>query len=125
MANNTTTITIARIAAVFGILLAVFFIIYGSILPFKKSRLYIRSSSELGRVTSVEQMKVVLDRMFNFPSPVGDEEVDKFTGNTLFPVITNPQQAEQVSLSVLRYLEPHMQKNNVRHLTLIGRMYIS
>ena len=70
-------------------------------------------------------MKVVLDRMFNFPSPVGDEEVAKFTGNTLFPVITNPQQGEQVSLSVLRYLEPHMQKNNVRHLTLIGRMYIS
>lgn len=110
-------------AAAAGILLAIFLIVFGSMLPFMKSRMYIKVSNAMGSVQSVEELKQVLDPAFSFYSPVGSEELAKFTSNSLYGVVTNPDQNEQVALAVLGYIEPKMHQDNVRHILLLGRMY--
>lgn len=117
--------TIRYLVAFIGIVLAVASIVFGSILPFMKARSFITTSQKLSNIESVEEMKQLLDPMFSFYSPVGDEELVKFTTNSLFSVVANAKQGEQVSRIVLEYLEPKAHKNNVRHLIIVARMYLS
>lgn len=123
--NTSAKTTFLYLVCAAGILLAILSVVYGSILPFMKARAYIRAVSSLGTIKSVQDMKATFDPAFELRSPVGGEELAKFTSNNLFGIVVNPSQGEAVARSVLDYIEPKMHQNNVRHLTIVGRMYFS
>lgn len=108
---------------VVGIVLASSAIVLGSILPLAKAQLYIDSARNVSQVRSMDQFRENFDAVLKFYSPVGDEEVAKFLGNEIFGAVSNPRQQEEVSRSLVGYIEPYFMKDNVRHLLLVGRMY--
>jgi len=112
-----TTIIIA------GITLAILSMIYGSFLPLIKSKRYITAARSLSSIRSVDEFTRTFDHVFDFYSPVGDEEVVKFVGNSVLGIASTPGQQEDIARLVVSYMEPKIHKDNVRHRLLLARMY--
>lgn len=115
--------TIKIIICVIGILGAVLSIIFGSYLPWVKSRLFITSLGSASSIKTINDFKKNFDKPFKFYSPVGDEETAKFLGSDILRAISQKEQSEEASRILVDYMEPYMLKNNVRHLILLGQMY--
>lgn len=108
---------------VLGILLAAFSIVYGSILPLIKSRAYISASRAVGSVKNLQEFEDNFARAFNLHSPVGGEEIAKFTADQTTRLIANPDNIEVVARELTRFIEPQLDKENVRHLMILGKVY--
>lgn len=115
--------TIKIIICVIGIFGAVLSIIFGSYLPWAKSRLFIASLGSASSIKTINDFKSNFDKPFKFYSPVGDEETAKFLGSDILKSISKKEQSEEASRILVDYMEPYMLKNNVRHLILLGQMY--
>lgn len=105
-----------QIALVIGIIVVLLSFVYGAVLPFMKAGSYLVALSNLPRVRSVQEFEQNFDAMFNFYSPVGDEEVTKFLANDIVSLVNQAQQPEGVSRALVTYIEPHLQQDNPRHL---------
>lgn len=105
-----------------GIGAALFFIIYGAYLPFRKASLYIDALRKMPSIRSVEEFKDNFNRVFNFYSPVGEEEIVKFLSYDILNLISQGQ-SEEVAREVVRYIEPRLFRMNVRHLLNGAHMY--
>ncbi|MEK7089533.1 MAG: hypothetical protein AAB920_01815 [Patescibacteria group bacterium] len=105
-----------QIVIVLGIILAVLSFIYGAALPFMKAGAYISAMGNLQKVRSLQGFKDNFDAVFNFYSPVGTEEITKFLANDIVNLVSQEQQPEAVSRELVAYIEPHLEKNNPRHL---------
>lgn len=105
------------------IILVVFFIIYGSLLPFAKAKLYIRAMSNLQSIKSLDEFKKNFDAPFNFYSPVGQEEITRFLATEIIGRMIYPDQKENISRELVNYIEPRFFQNNSRHLLLAASMY--
>lgn len=103
--------------------LTILAIVFGSLLPFLKAQKYITAVRSLSQVRSLDQFRATFDHALDFYSPVGAEETGKFLGNEIFNAVNNPQQQEEISRALVAYIEPHLLKDNVRHLLLLGRMH--
>ena len=105
--------------------LSVLSVYFGSYLPFEKAQLYITALKQLTGVRSVGEFKENFGRVFDFYSPVGQEEVAKYIGNDVLNTVygVESSSAEIVAREVTSFAEPHMLKNDVRHLTLMGQWY--
>lgn len=114
---------ITYIGAVAGIVLAVLSIVYGAILPFKRSQAFIRAISSVSSVHSYEEFRTLFDGVFNFYAPVGDEEIAKYLESDVAGLIADPNQPEALAHTLVAYIEPHIFKNDVRHLLAMGQMY--
>ena len=95
----------------------------GAYLPFTKSQRYIVAIRTLPSLKSVGEFEKNFDAVINYYSPIGDEEVMKFLSNDISNIIAGQEQPEVVSRALVEYIEPHMFKNDVRHLLTLGRMY--
>lgn len=114
---------IKKIAVFIGIALAILSIYFGSLLPLVKSQRYISAVSVMSSIKSLEQFKKIFDRVFDFYSPVGDEETAKFLGSSIVNIVNQKEQPENVSRYLVEYIESKLQENNVRHLIMLGQMY--
>lgn len=114
---------IKKIIVFLGITFAVLSIYFGSLAPFAKAQRYITGLNAMPTIKSLEDFKKNFDKVFEFYSPVGDEETAKFLGGTILGIISQKEQPENVSRYLVEYIEPHLFKNNVRHLIMRGQMY--
>lgn len=113
------------VAVGIGIIALIAAMMYGSILPFVKAQRYIDALNRISTLHSLAEFEANFNTVFDFYSPVGDEEVAKFLGTNLVGFIGDPHQSESVSREMIRYIEPRMQKDNVRHLIMLGQMYLA
>lgn len=108
---------------VFGIALAVASIIFGSVLPFMKSQRYTYAVSVMWDAESVEEVEALFGRALTFYSPVGASEVARFSGDMIFSIISGGRQSEAVGRALIEFIEPSMDKEDIRHLLVLGYMY--
>ena len=110
--------TIIIILAVLAFISAYF----GAYLPFARGRAYVAALRAAQSIRSLNEFEALFDRPLNFYSPVGDEEIAKFLGMDILNTITQVR-PEELNRVLVEYIEPHMLKNNVRHLIILGQMY--
>jgi tetratricopeptide (TPR) repeat protein len=107
-----------------GIILAVLAIYFGSYAPLHKAQLYIDALRQTSSVSTVKQFEDLFDPVFNFYSPIGNEEVPKFLSSDIVGILnSNRVGSEDVAKALVDYIEPHMLQDNVRHLLSLGYMY--
>jgi len=104
------------------IVLSFLSIYFGAYLPFKKSRLFIDSLRTANEIKSINQFKSHFDKVFNFYSPVGDEEVVKFLSSDIANAVSQIAE-ENVARELVNYIEPKLFQNNVRHLLVGAQLY--
>jgi tetratricopeptide (TPR) repeat protein len=119
MHNSSLRLTLVSL----GILLATLGIIYGSYLPMAKSQRYIAAIRQLPNVRSLAEFTKVEDGAFNFYSPIGDEEVEKFAAYDVLNIVQQQGQPDAVFHALVKYIEPKLRNNNVRHLLVLAQMY--
>lgn len=105
-----------------GCALALFSIIYGVILPINRSRTYIGGLQTLGTVKTTEEFKKKFKPALEHPSPIGDEEISKFMANDILNIVSQNKD-EGVRKELINFIEPYMDKENVRHLLVMAQMY--
>lgn len=103
--------------------MSVLMIYFSAYLPYAKSRAYINAIRAAQNLRSVEEFKKTLDKVFNFYSPVGDEEVVKFLSNDVASLINQEQATQDISRLIVEYIEPRFFENNVRHMITAAKMY--
>ena len=113
-----------HIASVFGIVIALFAFVYGSYKPFIKSQRFIHGLQQLQVIRSMSAFKEAFDPVFSFSSPVGEEEAAKFLSYDILGIIRQPGQSEEVARGLVEYIEPYIEKTDVRHLLSLGQMYV-
>lgn len=101
----------------------VLMIYFSAYLPYAKSRVYINAVRQAQNLRSVDEFKNLFNSVFNFYSPVGEEEVVKFLSNDIAALINRPEATEDVSGLLIEYLAPRFFSNNVRHMITGARIY--
>lgn len=95
-------------------------------LPYEKAKKYIVANNLVNSIGTPEQFKQVFNDTLNFYSPVGQEEVVRYTGTLITNGIagnSDNEAGEKGSLFVINYVEPYFIKNNARHIILLSGMY--
>jgi len=109
-------------ACVAGILLAAIGLYLGALAPVLKAQSFIAAERNLRSVQTVDDYKENYDRAFAVYSPVGTEEITKFLAGNILGILSQSQ-IEPVARQLVDYIEPHLFKDEVRHLILAGQMY--
>ncbi len=106
------------------IILMVLFIVFGAILPLKKSQAYINALTDMqsGRTYTTEQFEQQLGGVFNLYSPIGQEEMVKFFSYDILNVIGQKGFADPQARFLVGYIEKYLFQDNVRHL-IAGSMF--
>jgi len=105
------------------IILALTSIYSGAYKPLAKAQMYIKAQSGVPTYRTMEQLVTEFDKMFNFRSPIGQEEVIKFTNSNFGTLIMNENQSEIASLSLVQYVEDKIFEDNVVQLLQLAGMY--
>ncbi len=95
----------------------------GALSPFVRGQAYISASRSLSSINTVQEFENQFERSLVFPSPIGKEEIVKFLGNDILSLVSRSDQPEAVARELTRFIEPHLFKNNVRHLLIGGQLY--
>ncbi len=105
--------------------LAILGLIYGSLLPFAKAKLYVRVTNNLrsGLIKTLDEFKKNFDMSLDFYSPVGQEETTRFLATEIVGRMIYLDQKENISRELVNYIEPRFFQNNSRHLLLAASMY--
>ena len=107
------------------IVLALAMIYTGSYLPWAKSTRYISANRSMSSVKTFADFENNYDRPLKFYSPIGQEEVTKFLSGDILGLIAQNKQPEEVDRALVEYIEPYAFQNNVRHMIVMGQMYLS
>ncbi len=99
-----------------GILIigAVLAIIYGSLQPLTKSQSFIKGLQNFSQIKTFGDFTTQFDAIFNYPSPVGNEEIGRFLSDQITSIISQQNQPEDVSRALVSYMEPHMTQNDLQ-----------
>ncbi len=114
---------IKKIILVFLIAAALALAYTSAYLPFAKASKYINAVQAGQNIHSIDEFKQVFDSVFNFYSPIGNEEVVKFLSNDILTLISQSQATENISRIIIEYIEPRLIANNVRHMLTGARAY--
>ncbi len=114
-----------QFAIIILIILAVLSIVFGAVLPWGKSQLYIDALTDMqsGKTYTTEQFESKMGNIFDFYSPIGQEEIVKFFGSDILSVVSQRDFPESASQFLVGYIEKYLFKNNVRHLIIGGVSY--
>ncbi len=112
-----------QLAAVFLIIFALLSIYFGSYLPLVKAQRYISFTQSLSNVKTLEEFQSRSKNLFEFHSPIGQEEAVKFLSRDIVNIVRNPNQGEQISRELVNLIEPYILKRNVRHLLTMSEIY--
>ena len=118
-------ILIKQFIVVMLIILVILSIVFGAILPWMKSRLYINAlvNMQSGRTYTTEQFESQMGNVFNFYSPAGQEEIIKFFSSDILNVINQQNFSEPTSRFLVNYMGKYLFEDNVRHLIMGGAFY--
>jgi hypothetical protein len=101
---------------------AVLGLVFGAILIFWKAELLGRAQNSIPNLKSMEEFENVFNKVFDFPSPVGDEEAGRFTAARVLLLISQEGQPEAGSRIIVDYVDDHLQKENVRNVIASAQM---
>ncbi|MEK7087549.1 MAG: hypothetical protein AAB958_02515, partial [Patescibacteria group bacterium] len=102
---------VKNIVIVIVIISALLGIYFGSYLPIVKARRYINFLQTVGSAPrSLNDLKIELDKVIKFYSPIGQEEVVRYIGNDILNVVASGKQPEIVDRELAQYIEPHLFK---------------
>jgi len=116
---------IKKIVIVIVIVIVLFAIYFGSYLPFVKAQRYISVISKISLIKTPKQFEEEFGKIFNFYSPIGDEETAKFAANVLINPIDDKNQPEIASRFLGEYMESKLKKDDIKHLIILGQIYES
>ncbi len=105
------------------IILAGLGIYFGAFLPLGKAQSFIRAQANLRLIKNTDDLQNLYDVPLGFSSPIGQEEVTKFTASTISDLVAGQNLDEPTARWLTEYIEPYLFKNDVRHLVLLGDMY--
>lgn len=80
---------------------AAFFLVYGTYLPLRKSRLYISALQTANKATSLQDFMVPYMTAFEAVSPIGQEEIVRNFANTVGAIATNAKGADPTLIRAL------------------------
>ena len=88
---------------------------YGAYCPLIKAKLYMIKSRELGgnQYNSLNELKQNYDQVFDYPSPVGQEEAINYFVNDIMTLISQSEQSENASRLLVEYVESNVIKDNL------------
>ncbi len=111
--------------AIIGVLffLSLLSVYYGAYRPFVKSQMYLRAQRAAASLDNVEGIKSEFGRMFNYASPIGDEETVKFFLEYVQSLIFNEKVPETALLELIIYAEERINEKDVIHLVQMGNAY--
>ena len=95
----------------------------GALSPFVRGGAYIDATRSLSSINTVSEFEDQFDRSLTFPSPIGKEEIVKFLGNDILSLVSRSDQSEAVARELTQFIEPHLFKNDVRHLLVGGQLH--
>lgn len=114
---------IRKIVIVIVIAIALLGVYFGSYLPIAKARRYINFLQTVPNAPlSLNDLKIELDKVLKFYSPIGQEEVVRYIGNDILNVVASGNQPEIVDRELSQYIEPYLFKNDIRHLIIAGEL---
>lgn len=124
---NDTVKQLVAILAVIGIFGIAY---YGSFLPLRKSQAFIDTLKNISSVRSLQEFEDSFSAPLDAPSPIGQEELVRNTGNTILGLIqqngSNPQLTDAVTQYLSKYYEPIMAKprglNFTQNLYVLGAL---
>ena len=96
---------------------------FGALLPLAKSQSFLDAQKSLGLMRTTDDLKKFYDVPLNLYSPIGQEEVVKFSASTFLDVVYGQQLDLQTARWLVSYIEPYLFKDEVRHLIMLGDMY--
>ncbi len=106
-----------------GIVLGILSIFFGSYLPFIKARAYVRAIDTLNTIKDVSEFERVFGNVLSLFSPTGQEEIVKFMSSDVITSVVSQNNPEELSRELVSFIEPHLFKNDVRHLIIRGNLY--
>jgi len=112
-----------RIVIPLLIILALISVYLGAYKPRIKSTTYIETQSRLPTYRTLEQLVDNFDKALEYPSPVGQEEVVKFSLSQFEKMILNQDQSETASVNLVHYIEQYIYEDNIVHLLQTGNLY--
>ncbi len=74
-------------------------------LPYVKASLYTTASENISRYKTVDDFKNAFDKVFDFYSPIGQQEIERFLGVHILNIIRNTEQPKSVSGALVNYAE--------------------
>ncbi len=119
MRNESLIISVSAIL----IILSAASIFLGAIQPLARAQNFILATQS--QPTTVGELEENFRRALDYPSYVGDEETAKFLGGNIRSLVGSKDIPENISRELLIFMEPYLQKNNVRHLMMGGQMYLN
>ena len=109
--------------AILVIVISVLSIFLGAIQPLARSQNFIVATR--AQSTTVNELEQNFRLALDYPSYIGDEESAKFLSGSIRNYVGNKSIPEDVSRELLNFIEPYMEKDNIRHLMMIGQMYLN
>ncbi len=94
----------------------------GAIQPLARAQNFIEATRV--QPSTVAELENSMRRSLDYPSYIGGEETAKFLGGTVRNYVGSDKMPEEISRELLSFIEPYMQKDNVRHLMMMGQMYV-
>lgn len=98
---------------------------YGAYRPLMKGELYVAKARELGtnQYDSLEELERNYDQVFNYYSPVGQEESLNYFVNDVMTLISQSSQPEDASRLLVEYVEEKAIKDNLLQELHLGHFY--
>ncbi len=93
-----------KISAVVVSVLILFLAYYGNFLPMVKSQTLISTMQNLRSINSVSQLSSAFAASFNIPSPIGQEESVRSSGNVVLGVIQQTDRPDVIS-DLMNFME--------------------
>jgi tetratricopeptide (TPR) repeat protein len=77
----------------------------------------------MSSIKTVGEFTRALESVLTFTSPVGQEEVVKFSAGNILDILSQKGQPEEASRKIAEYIEPYLFKDDVRHLLTLAQIY--
>ncbi len=112
MQENTKRIIAGAVTAI-----AVAVLIWGTYLPYRKSKLYVTAIAKSSEATTLDQFSVPYMMALNAPSPIGQDEFSRNFASTLASIVagadkTNDAVVRAIGLMMDQYTLPVMQRRS-------------
>jgi tetratricopeptide (TPR) repeat protein len=95
---------------------------FGAYKPLVKAQMYMNTQKSIPTYKTFDEITSAFDKVFEFNSPIGQEEIVKFSNHQFENIVKDRNQTEAVSFSVVTYAEEHIFEDNVVHLLQMGNM---
>lgn len=105
-----------------GVIAALLSFVYGAYFPLRKAQLFIHALQAASGAKTYEEFITPFDKAFQYPSPVGDQEIAKFLINDFIKIVKEVPQ-EELARTFAEYGETHYFQNDLRHLLTMGHIY--